>query len=105
LKSKDGVATVSNVYARYPLVEMAPLQGETILFHPEKNQFCVLNRTASFIWDQLATPTTGQVLASRICQSFSGVSLENALRDTDNALQQMLSLNFVANEPVSGEKS
>ena len=94
---------MSDLYSRSPSIEMAPLQEETILFNPAKNQFCVLNRTASFLWSQLATPTSANALAAKMCQSFSGVGMEDALRDADLALKEMISLNFVVGESRSGE--
>jgi Coenzyme PQQ synthesis protein D (PqqD) len=83
---------------------MAPLQDETILFDPQQNQFCLLNRTASFIWNQLATPASSHALASKICQSFSGVALDNAVRDANCALEEMRSLNFIVEESHAGDK-
>jgi len=94
---------MSNLYSRCPSIEMAPLQEETILFNPAKNQFCVLNRTASFLWSQLATPTSTDALAAKLCQSFSGVGMEDALRDADMTVKEMISLNFVVGESSSGE--
>lgn len=91
---------MSALYCRSASIEMAPLQDETILFNPEKKQFCVLNRTASLIWNQLASPTTVDSLAAKLCQSFSGVSLENALRDAESAVQQMLELKFIVDSPA-----
>jgi coenzyme PQQ synthesis protein D (PqqD) len=95
---------VSTVYRRSPTIEMAPLQDETILFDPQKNQFCLLNRTASFIWNQLAMPASSHALGEKICESFSGVALDNAVRDANSALQEMQSLNFVVEEPVPGDQ-
>jgi hypothetical protein len=94
---------MSDLYSRSPSIEMAPLQEETILFNPAKNQFCVLNRTASVLWSQLATPTSADTLAAKLCQSFSGVGIEDALRDADMALKEMISLNFVVGESSAGE--
>lgn len=83
---------------------MAPLQEETILFDPQNNKFCLLNRTAAFIWNQLAAPTSSDVLGAKICESFSGVALENAVRDASGALEQMRSLNFVIEESTPRDK-
>jgi hypothetical protein len=90
---------VGKTYSRSPGIEAAPLQEEVILFDPASNQFCVLNRTASYLWNQLATPSSTESLAAGLCKSFSGVALEDAHRDTDKALQEMLSLNFVVGQP------
>ncbi len=95
---------MSTIYRRSAAIEMAPLQEETILFDPQKNQFCLLNRTAAFIWNQLATPTSSDTLGAKICQSFSGVALDNAVRDANCALQEMRSLNFVVEESLTGDK-
>ena len=83
---------------------MAPLQEETILFDPEKNNFCLLNRTAAFIWNQLAAPLSSRELGARVCESFSGVALEDAVRDANGALEEMRSLNFVIEESLPGDK-
>ena len=109
LKACEGPARfevfkVSTVYRRIPTIEMAPLQDETILFDPQKNQFCLLNRTASFIWNQLATPTSSHALGSKMCQRFSGVALDNAVRDANGVLEEMRSLNFVVEESLAGDK-
>jgi len=95
---------VSTLYSRSASIETAPLQEETILFNPAKNQFCVLNRTASFIWNSLAVPASTDILAEGLCKNFSGVTLVDALRDADKTLQEMLSLNFVVGELTSGGK-
>lgn len=95
---------MSRVYRQSPAIEMAPLQDETILFDPQKNMFCLLNRTASFIWKQLAAPSSPDALGAKICESFSGVALENAVRDASGALQEMRSLNFIIEESLPGEK-
>jgi coenzyme PQQ synthesis protein D (PqqD) len=95
---------VGTIYRRSPTIEMAPLQDETILFDPQKNRFCLLNRTAAFIWNQLAMPASSHALGAKICESFSGVALDNAVRDANSALREMHSLNFVVEEPVPGDQ-
>ena len=95
---------MNTIYRRSPAIEMAPLQEETILFDPQNNKFCLLNRTAAFLWNQLATPASSEALCAKICESFSGVAPENAVRDTRSALEEMRSLNFVIEESLSGDK-
>jgi Coenzyme PQQ synthesis protein D (PqqD) len=91
-------------YCRRSSIEMAPLQDETILFDPENKKFCVLNRTASFIWNHLTAPITTEDLATKVCQSFAGISPEGALPDADRTIQEMLMLNFVTSQPGEGEQ-
>lgn len=88
-------------YARNSAVEMAPLQDETILLDPGQNRFCVLNRTATFIWNQLARTLTTEALAAEICGNFSGIVMETALSDADRTLRLLVSLKLVVDE--SGE--
>ena len=94
---------VNSLYCRCASIEMAPLQDETILFDPDRKRFCVLNRTASFLWSQLATPTATDSLAVKVCESFSGVSAESALRDANRTVEEMLALNFIIQTPVGGQ--
>lgn len=95
---------MSDAYERNPIVEAAPLQDETILLNPEKNQFCVLNHTASFMWNRLNLATTDS-LAAAICTSFSGVRMEVARADIERALQQLLSLNFAVSKAEEAANS
>jgi hypothetical protein len=74
-------------YEHGPGVEFAPLQDEVILFHAPSNQFCVLNRTSSFIWSALQPAATSEEIALRLGESFSGVSARQAKADVDAALQ------------------
>lgn len=89
---------MSTAYVRNSSIEMAPLQDETILFDPAQNRFCVLNRAASFIWNQLSTAQATDTLVAEICGSFSGVSVEVALPDTNRAVQELLSLKFLVEQ-------
>jgi hypothetical protein len=77
------------------LVEAAPLQDEAILFHPQSNKFCLLNRTSSFIWLHLQKPVTAEQLAEEVSKGFQDVTITEGLRDVDSVLQEMLSLGLV----------
>lgn len=57
------------------------MAGETVLYNPETNRFCVLNETASFIWETLENPHTERQLCDRLVAEFEGVDLEVAERD------------------------
>ncbi len=82
-------------FARARDVEAAPMQGETILFNASTNTFCVLNASAAVVWDGLQTPQSAEGLASRICETFDGVSTEQATRDVETALQEFTRLSLV----------
>jgi hypothetical protein len=93
-----GETKMTTAYIRNSLIEMAPLQDEIILFDPGQNRFCVLNRTASFIWNQLASAQTADSLTAELCGGFSEVSIDAALPDANRALQELLSLKLVVAE-------
>jgi hypothetical protein len=76
-------------------VEAAPMQGETILFNTTTNTFCVLNASAAVVWNELETPQNADGLAARLCESFGGVTAEQAKRDVENALKEFSALALV----------
>jgi hypothetical protein len=95
---------MSVAYRRSSTIEMAPLQDETILFDPQKNQFCLLNRTAAFLWNQLATPASPHALGVNLCANVSGISLEDAVRDANSTLDELRSLEMVVEESLGSEQ-
>jgi hypothetical protein len=76
-------------------VEGAPLQQETILFHPQSNRFCILNRTSTFIWNRIRTPASLEQIAEDLCLNFAGVTPAAALRDVQTALSSFVELDLV----------
>jgi hypothetical protein len=82
-------------YARSKAVEAAPMQGETILFNSATNTFCVLNASAAVVWNGLETPQGVEGLAERVCQTFRGVSGEQARKDVDQALREFAALSLI----------
>ena len=76
-------------------VEAAPLQQDTILFHPGLNRFCVLNRTSSFIWSRLGSPASPAQIADELSATFEGVTPVEALRDVTEALRTLQELDLV----------
>jgi hypothetical protein len=73
-----------------PNTDTASLNEEAMLFDPEKSQFFHLNVTASFLWSQLAEPSSAEQLAREVCKSFDGAGFADALRDVEEMLKQML---------------
>ncbi len=86
---------MASSFRRTAGIEAAPLQDEIILFHGPSNKFCVLNRTSSFIWSQLAEPATSEGIAARMGASFKGVTPSEAMSDVDAALKEMLALGLI----------
>lgn len=79
-------------YKRNPTVETAPMAGETVLYSPDTNKFCVLNETASVIWEALEEPHTERQLCDRLVAEFDGVDLEVVERDVAATLSQFREL-------------
>jgi len=82
-------------YRRAPAVEAAPMQDETILYHPGTNRFCLLNPVAAFLWDRLGDPCTASQLAAAVRESFDNVDAAQAQRDIEDVLQRFTDLAFV----------
>ena len=86
------------IYERNQGVEAAPLNDEAILLDPATSKFFMLNRTSSFIWDHLSTPSSAESLADAICTSFDDVALPDALNDVRTTLDEMMSMGLVVSK-------
>lgn len=83
---------------RNPQVEASPLKGELLLFNGSANKFFVMNSSAAFIWEQLREPAGEEALAERMCASFSGVGVQQALDDVRKTLRMMLDMGLLIDE-------
>jgi hypothetical protein len=82
-------------YARANNVEEAPLQDETILLQPAAKTFCLLNRTAAFIWKEMSETYSSELIARKLQTTFEGVSADQAVKDVKSTLQNLVALGFV----------
>jgi hypothetical protein len=80
---------VSQRYIRSAGVEMAPMREETVLFNPANNQFCVLNKTAAFIWERLAEAHTVEELCAALSASFNNAQGAGVSEDVSAMLARM----------------
>jgi Coenzyme PQQ synthesis protein D (PqqD) len=85
---------------RNPVVDAALMKNECVLFQPQTNQFCLLNGTATFIWNQLEQPYTVSELAQTLCDHFDGVSSTEAMQDVEQAVNELLSLNCLTSSQI-----
>jgi Coenzyme PQQ synthesis protein D (PqqD) len=85
---------------RNPAVDLAPMKNESVLFQPQANQFCLLNATAAFLWNQLERPCTVSELAQKLCDHFDGVSLTEAIRDVEQTVNELLSLKCLTSSQI-----
>jgi hypothetical protein len=89
-----GPVDMEERFHRNPDVEVAPLRSEIVLFNPQNNKFCVLNKSASVLWDSLKEPRTVGELASDLCHCFD-VGEDSALHDAQAAVQQLLAAELI----------
>ena len=82
------------------VVETAPLQDDSILFHSGLNRFCILNRTSSFIWKKMQAPVTAEQIAADLTATFADLSADDALRDVHAAIDKLRELDLVVIRPV-----
>jgi hypothetical protein len=92
---------MSTAYRRNPAIEAAPLQGESILFNPASNRFCLLNGTAAFVWDHLVKPATIEEISAEICRQFAAPAPEQVREDVRAALEKFAELELIAIEPTA----
>jgi len=86
--------------SRNPTVDLAPMKNESVLFQPQTNKFCLLNATAAFLWNQLERPCTVAELAQELCDHFEGVSLTEAIRDVEQTVNELLSLQCLTSSQI-----
>jgi methyltransferase-like protein len=85
---------------RNPVIDVAPMKNESVLFQPQTNQFCLLNVTATFIWNQLERPHSNSELAEMLCDHFDGVSSTEASQDVEQIVGKLLTLNFLTSSQI-----
>ena len=85
--------------SRNPAADFAPMKDESVVFQSKTNKFCMLNGSATFIWNQLEQPRTVSELATVLCQHYDGVSVGVAARDVDQVVLQLLSLDCLSSSP------
>ena len=71
------------------------MHGETVLFSPETNKFCLLNPTAALVWSMLEQPVTTETMVAEICSKFDGTEPATVLKDVQEVIERMRQLNFV----------
>lgn len=86
---------MNSEFIQAPNIEVAPMHGETVLFHPDSNKFCLLNRTAALVWSMLEKPVTADAMTAEICNRYDGAEPAKVLQDVREVIERMQKLNFV----------
>lgn len=85
-----------HIFKRVPSVEVAPLKDESVLFNPNTNRFCLLNKTMAFIWEKLDSGASAEEISAALAGSFSGISPAEAREDVAQALAQLVDLGLAS---------
>ena len=86
------------LFSHAPNIEVAPMHGETVLFNPQSNKFCLLNPTAAFVWTMLEAPKSSDAIVSELCRSYDGADSDLVAKDVVKVLQEMEQMKFVVAE-------
>jgi hypothetical protein len=87
-------------YQRKGTVESAPLKDETILYDASTVRFCVLNDTASFVWNRLDAPRFFDDLLNEIVDVYH-VDDHAVEQDLEQVLNELTRLAFISSDSAS----
>lgn len=71
------------------------MSGETVLLHVATSRFCLLNSSATVVWNRLSEPTTVEGIASALTLAFQGVSDAQAAEDAERIIDELKEKGFV----------
>ena len=91
------------MYRRNPKIEEAPLQGELMLFDPDRSKFFVLNPTMAVVWRGCDGATTLEGMLDAIRTSFSEADAAPVETEVRDALGQLIELGLATS--VEGDPS
>ena len=77
------------------------MEGESILFDPASKQFCLLNGTAAFVWEQLASPATVEHISRQLCSHFDSPEPARVEQDVRAVLERFVELALISPEAPS----
>ena len=89
---------MSSLFVQAPNVEVAPMHGETVLFSPESNKFCLLNPTAALVWSMLEKPVSVDAMTTEICAKYKVTEPSAVIQDVQDVLARMQQFNFVVEQ-------
>jgi hypothetical protein len=87
---------VFQLFSHAPNIEVAPMHGETVLFNPQSNKFCLLNPTAAKVWSILEAPSSPDAIVNE--RAYSGADSASVAKDVAKVLEEMAHLQFVVAE-------
>lgn len=82
-------------------LESAPLQDGSVLYNLQTGKFILLNRSAAFLWTELAAPTGKDELFRRLCATYPHSALPELQQDVESALAGFQDLQLVSSREGS----
>ena len=89
---------MNTTYVATAGLETAPLQDGSVLYNLKTGKFIMLNRSASFLWTELAAPVTQEDLLRRLCGAFASVEADCVRQEVDQALAQFKELELASSK-------
>ena len=83
------------LYQQTAQIELEQMGGETVLLNVATSKFCLLNRSAAVVWNELKQPQTLDSITAALCRTFQGVSEPQAEKDTREILEQLHNQGFI----------
>jgi hypothetical protein len=72
------------------------MQEETILYDPGAKAFCILNPTAAFVWEQLATPRTEPEISELLNDAFAVAPGSDVSADVKATIENFERLSLIS---------
>lgn len=89
--------TTQSRLIKNPILAWREIEGETVIISPAESIMHQLNATGSFIWNQIDGRRTAEEIAELLAREYE-VSLQTALADTRELLEQLAAKKLVATE-------
>ncbi len=75
-------------------VETREVDGETIVFNPENNDFFVLNKTGTFVWKKINGKNNEKKIALKLAKKY-GIPEKKALSHTKELIKKLKSFKLI----------
>ena len=82
-------------YRRNPKIEESPLQGDLMLFDPDKSQFFILNPTMAYLWKNCDGAKTFHGIVEAVPAQFADTGAHPVATEMKSALDELIALGLV----------
>lgn len=92
---KVKILVMAEFYQRLARIEESPLQGDLMLFDPEKSRFFVLNSTMAYLWRNCDGATSYKKIIDSVHTDFSDADAARVANEMQTALTELITLGLV----------